>query len=65
MHTNYQMTFHVPLEGEAAGLVSSGEQQELGYTVKSKEPITAIQRQLSLRLQGDTARSGLDWEAGA
>ena len=65
MHTNYQMTFHVPLEGEAAGLISSGEQQELGYTVKSEEPITAIQRQISLRLQSDTARSGLDWEAGA
>ena len=65
MHTNYQMTFHVPLEGEAAGLVSSGEQQELGYTVKSDEPVTAIQRQISLRLQSDTARSGLNREAGA
>ncbi len=61
-HTNYQMTFHVPLEGEAAGLVSNGEQQELGYTVKAGEPVTAVQRQLSLRLQNDTARTGLDWE---
>ncbi|TVQ98720.1 MAG: hypothetical protein EA403_13830 [Spirochaetaceae bacterium] len=63
MHTNYQMTFHVPLEGEATGLVSSGEQQELGYTVKAGEPITAIQRQISLRLQSGTSRSGLNWEA--
>lgn len=61
MHTNYQMTFHVPLEGAAAGLLSSGEQQELGYTVKDGEPITAIQRQISLRLQSDNARSGLNW----
>jgi hypothetical protein len=65
MHTNYQITFHVPLEGETAGLVTNGEQQELGYTVKSGEPITAIQRQISLKLQSDTARSGLNWETGA
>jgi hypothetical protein len=59
MHTNYQMTFHVPLEGEAAGLVSSGEQQELAYVVKEGEPITAVQRQLSLTLQAEATRSGL------
>lgn len=63
LHTNYQMTFHVPLDGEAAGLVSSGEQQELGYTVQGDEPITAIQRQISLTMQSGTARSGLNWEA--
>ena len=63
LHTNYQMTFHVPLEGEAAGLVSSGEQQELGYTVQGDEPITAVQRQISLKMQSGTARSGLNWQA--
>ena len=62
LHTNYQMTFHVPLEGEAAGLVSSGEQQELGYTVQGDEPITAIQRQISLKMQSGTAQSGLNWQ---
>lgn len=61
-HTNYQMTFHVPLEGEAAGLVSSGEQQELGYTLQGDAPVTAIQRQISLRMESETTRSGLNWE---
>ena len=64
MHTNYQISLHAPLEGDAAGLLSSGEQQELGYTDKAGEPVTAVQRQLSMRLQSDTARSGVNWEAG-
>ncbi len=64
LHTNYQLTFHVPLEGETAGLVSSGEQQELGYTVSGQEPVTAIQRQYSLIMQSERSRSGLDWAAG-
>ena len=60
MHTNYQITFHVPLEGETAGLVTSGEQQELGYTVQSGEPVTAVQRQISLKMQSETTRSGVN-----
>ena len=59
MHTNYQMTFHVPLEGEAAGLLGNGEQQEFAFVVKVGEPITAMQRQLSVSLQTATRRSGL------
>ncbi len=51
--------------GTKLGLLLVREQQELGYTVKSEEPITAIQRQLSLQLQSDTARIGLNWDAGA
>ncbi len=50
MHTNYQMTFHVPLEGESRGLLSEGEQQESAFVIRSEEPVTSIQRQYSLKL---------------
>ena len=64
MHTNYQITLHAPLEGDAAGLITNGEQQELGYTDKVGEPVIAVQRQLSMNMQSDTSRSGVNWEAG-
>lgn len=63
MHTNYQITLHAPLEGDAAGLITNGEQQELGYTDKVGEPVIAVQRQLSMNMQSDTSRSGVNWEA--
>ncbi len=60
MHTNYQMTFHVPLEGESRGLLSQGEQQESAFVIRSGEPVTSIQRQYSLTLQTGLQHSGVE-----
>ena len=57
--TNYQETFLVPLEGPAAGLVSTGDLQEQ-LVIGAAGPRTATIRQVSMTLQTDTVATDVD-----
>jgi hypothetical protein len=61
VETNYQQAFHVPLEGPNAGLVSSGELQEIVFLPGGAEgTINATVRQVSMSMQTESNRTAVE-----
>ena len=60
VETNYQQTFHVPIEGPDAGIVSNGELQEIIFLPGGEAgTVRATVRQVSMSRQTDKNRTAV------